>query len=52
MILKSLSFQFSLWNDSPSELHLMVSPNAVSEFEKQLIRANATAEVFIANVQK
>lgn len=42
---------FSLWNDSPSELHLMVSPNAVSEFEKQLIRANATAEVFIANVQ-
>ncbi|KAH8377485.1 hypothetical protein KR093_005698 [Drosophila rubida] len=43
--------EFSLWNESPSELHLMVSPNVIPEFEKYLSRANVTAEIFVANVQ-
>lgn len=30
----------------------MVNPQALPEFEKQLSRANATAEIFIANVQE
>ncbi|XP_034099432.1 zinc carboxypeptidase-like [Drosophila albomicans] len=42
---------YNVWNESPSELHLMVSPKAISEFEKTLNRANATAEIFIPNVQ-
>ncbi|KAL7740261.1 hypothetical protein ACLKA6_014523 [Drosophila palustris] len=42
---------FSLWHDSPAEIHLMVSPHAVQEFKQQLNRANATAEMYIANVQ-
>ncbi|KAH8293119.1 hypothetical protein KR044_005420 [Drosophila immigrans] len=42
---------YNLWNESPSELHLMVSPNAKSEFEKHLNNANVTADIFIPNVQ-
>ncbi|XP_034100637.1 zinc carboxypeptidase-like [Drosophila albomicans] len=42
---------FSLWSETATELDLMVSPNAIEEFKKQLSIANTTAEIFIPNVQ-
>ncbi|TDG46690.1 hypothetical protein AWZ03_006870 [Drosophila navojoa] len=43
--------QFSLWHDDGSECNLMVAPSALPLFEEKLRLVNATAEMFIANVQ-
>ncbi|EDW04275.1 zinc carboxypeptidase [Drosophila grimshawi] len=42
---------FRLWNENNNELHLMVKPDALPQFERQLKRANASADNFISNVQ-
>ncbi|SPP79671.1 zinc carboxypeptidase [Drosophila guanche] len=40
-----------LWHEAKDELHLMISPQSLSEFQTKVRQANASAEIFIANVQ-
>ncbi|KAH8328207.1 hypothetical protein KR067_006038 [Drosophila pandora] len=42
---------FRLWHEAKDEIHLMISPEAFKQFEKQVLRANVSAELFIENVQ-
>ncbi|KAH8412137.1 hypothetical protein KR009_000023 [Drosophila setifemur] len=43
---------FRLWHEGKSELHLMISPGAFSEFETEVLKSNVSAELFISNVQE
>ncbi|XP_017060386.1 zinc carboxypeptidase-like [Drosophila ficusphila] len=42
---------FRLWSEAKNELHLMISPGALSKLESEIQKINVTAEVFIGNVQ-
>ncbi|KAH8362676.1 hypothetical protein KR200_004255 [Drosophila serrata] len=42
---------FKLWGEAKDEVHLMVSPGAFSELQTELQKTNASAKLFISNVQ-
>ncbi|XP_001356459.3 zinc carboxypeptidase [Drosophila pseudoobscura] len=43
---------FRLWHEAKDELHLMISPYGLPEFQAEVLKANVSAEIFIPNVQE
>ncbi|XP_017115478.1 zinc carboxypeptidase [Drosophila elegans] len=43
---------FRIWHEANDELHLMISPGALSEFNSEIQMTNVSAKLFISNVQE
>ncbi|XP_017115493.1 zinc carboxypeptidase-like [Drosophila elegans] len=43
---------FRIWYEANDELHLMITPGALSDFNSEIHRTNISAKMFISNVQE